>query len=63
LAIFGGIDELVPLVDLGKLKECSYSQEYLALRARQGFLDAVKIGRKWYSTKRALTDYISEHTK
>jgi len=63
LAIFGGADELVPLVYLAKLKECPYSQEYLALRARQGFLDAVKIGRRWFSTKRALTDYISEHAK
>ena len=63
LAIFGGADELVPLVYLAKLKECPYSQEYLGLRARQGFLDAVKIGRKWFSTKRALTDYISEHAK
>ena len=63
LAIFGGADELIPLVELAKVKECPYSQEYLGLRARQGFLDAVKIGRKWFSTKRALTDYISEHAK
>ena len=63
LAIFGGIDELISLAELAKLKECPYAQEYLGLRARQGFLDAVKIGRKWFSTKRALTDYISEHAK
>ena len=63
LAIFGGIDELIPLAELARVKECPYAQEYLALRARQGFLDAVKIGRKWFSTKRALTDYISEHAK
>jgi len=43
--------------------ECPYSQEYLGLRARHGFLDAVKIGRKWFSTKRALMDYIREHAK
>jgi len=63
LAIFGDIDELVPLTDLAKLKECSYSQEYLSLRARQGLLDAVKIERKWYSSRRALRDYIREHAK
>ncbi len=63
LAIFGGADELIPLAELGKLKECPYAQEYLALRARQGLLDAVKIGRKWFSTKQALTDYIREHAK
>jgi len=62
--IFGGADELVPLAELGKLKECPYSQEYLALRARQGLLDAVKIGRRWFfSTKRALEDYIREHAQ
>ena len=63
LAIFGGADELVPLADMGKLKECPYSHEYLGLRARQGLLDAVKIGRRWFSTRRALEDYISEHAK
>jgi len=63
LAIFGGADELIALAELAKLKECPYSQEYLALRARQGLLDAVKIGRRWFSTRRALEDYISEHAK
>ncbi|MEA1957192.1 MAG: Fic family protein [Euryarchaeota archaeon] len=63
LAIFGGADELISLAELAKVKECPYSQEYLGLRARQGFLDAVKIGRKWFSTKRALIDYIREHAK
>ena len=63
LAIFGGADELVPLVYLAKLKECPYAQEYLALRARQGLLSAVKIGRKWFSTRRALEGYIIEHAK
>ena len=61
LATFGDIDELVPLVELAKLRECPYSREYLGLRARQGVLDAVKIGRIWYSTRRALQDYIREH--
>ncbi|HUV81971.1 MAG TPA: Fic family protein [archaeon] len=42
LSIFGGTDELLPLKELAK--ETTYSQEYLSLRARQGILDAVKIG-------------------
>jgi len=63
LAIFGGADELISLAGLAKVKECPYSQEYLGLRARQGLLDAVKIGRRWFSTRRALTDYIREHAK
>ncbi len=59
LAIFGGTDELLPLKELAK--ETPYSQEYLSLRARQGVLDAVKIGKIWYSSKRAIEQYLSEH--
>lgn len=32
-------------------------------KARQGVLDAVKIGKIWYSSKRAIGQYISEHCK
>ena len=35
-----------------------YSQEYLSLRARQGVLEAVKIGRTWYASRRALEAYV-----
>ncbi len=59
LSIFGGTDELLPLKELAK--ETPYSQEYLSLRARQGVLDAVKIGKIWYSSKRAIEQYLSEH--
>lgn len=61
LSIFGGADELLPLKEL--VKETPYSQEYLSLRARQGVLDAVKIGKAWYSSKRAIEQYISGHGK
>lgn len=56
LSVFGGEDELLPLKELAK--DSPYSQEYLSLRARQGELDAVKIGRVWHSTKRALREYM-----
>ena len=56
LSIFGGIDELLPLKALAE--DTTYSQEYLSLRARQGVLDAVKVGRVWYSTKRAVREYV-----
>ncbi len=59
LSIFGGIDELLPLKELAK--DTTYSQEYMSLRARQGVLDAVKIGRVWYSSKRALREYKSKY--
>ncbi|CAG0991799.1 Protein adenylyltransferase and cysteine protease IbpA [Methanosarcinales archaeon] len=59
LSIYGGIDELLPLKELAKVTP--YSQEYLSLRARQGILDAVKTGKAWYSSKRAVEEYLSEH--
>ncbi len=40
-------------------KNCYYSQEYLALRARQGKLKAVKFGRNWMTRINWLKEYIS----
>jgi len=37
-------------------KFCNYSQEYLALRARQGKLKAIKIGRNWVTKKEWLEE-------
>ncbi|VVB86982.1 Fic/DOC family protein [uncultured archaeon] len=56
LSISGGADELLPLKELAL--ETPYSQEYLSLRARQGVLDAVKVGKVWYSSKRAIRQYL-----
>lgn len=39
-------------------KYCNYSQEYLSLRARQGKLKAIKLGRNWVTTKEWLEEYI-----
>lgn len=61
LAISGGKDELMPLKELAI--GTPYSQEYLSLRARQGLLDAIKIGKTWHSSKRAVEQYLSEHGK
>jgi len=38
-------------------KCCSYSQDYLKLRARQGKLKAVKMGRNWFTTREWLEEY------
>lgn len=59
ISIFGGEDELLPLSELAR--GTSYSQEYLSLRARQGVLSAVKLGRTWHSTKRSLKEYIERY--
>jgi len=39
---------------------CDYSQDYLSLRARKGKLKAIKIGRKWITTKEWLNEYIGK---
>ena len=35
-----------------------YSQEYLSLLARKGRLEAIKRGRNWMTTRRAVEDYV-----
>lgn len=49
-------ERLIPLKEIADY--IPYSQEYLSLRARQGKLDAVKIENVWYSSKRALKEYM-----
>jgi len=38
-------------------KYCPYSPDYLKLRARQGKLKAVKMGRNWFTTREWLEIY------
>ncbi|KPJ55078.1 hypothetical protein AMJ47_02220, partial [Parcubacteria bacterium DG_72] len=38
---------------------CEYSQEYLSLRARQGKLKAVKIGRNWVTKIEWIKEYVA----
>ncbi len=45
------------------IKYCNYSQEYLSLRARQGKLKSVKIGRNWVTTKKWVEEYLSKIKK
>lgn len=51
-------DELEPLLRLQE--EGSYSAKYLALRAKQGELPAVRTRGEWRSSRRALRIYIRE---
>jgi Fic family protein len=40
-----------------------YGQEYVSLLARQGKIDAHKEGRNWYTTKKAIEDYIENRQR
>ena len=42
-------------------QSCNYSQEYLSLRARQGKLKSVKVGRNWFTTKEWLEEYLQHN--
>lgn len=55
------IDENKSYIALSEAAEnTGYSQEYLSLRARQGKLQAVKIGRNWVTTKDWLQSYLQK---
>lgn len=49
-------DEWLPLREAAQ--GTPYSQEYLSLLARKGRLEAVKRGRNWYTSRRALAAYL-----
>lgn len=40
-----------------------YSQEYVSLLARQGKIDAYKEGRNWFTSKKAIQDYIDNRQR
>lgn len=48
-------NKYISLVDAAKISP--YSEPYLRLRARQGKLKSIKIGRKWMTTAAWLDDY------
>ena len=41
-------------------QHCSYTADYLKLRARQGKLEAKKIGRAWVTTQKWVEEYADE---
>ncbi|MBZ9572969.1 hypothetical protein KJA17_02210 [Patescibacteria group bacterium] len=49
----------ISLAEAAKYSDC-YSQEYLSLRARQGKLKAIKIGRNWVTTKEWIDEYLEK---
>jgi hypothetical protein len=48
-------EEWLPLREVAP--DTPYSQEYLSLLARKGRLEAIKRGRIWYTTRRAVQAY------
>jgi len=48
-------DQWIPLAQA--VEGTPYSQEYLSLLARQGRIEAIKRGRVWYTTRKAIKAY------
>ncbi|MBP0903767.1 Fic family protein [Mariniflexile gromovii] len=46
------------IADIVEEPDVFYGQEYVSLLARQGKIDAHKEGRNWFTTKKAIDDYI-----
>ncbi|MEA2113161.1 MAG: hypothetical protein U9P63_00695, partial [Patescibacteria group bacterium] len=56
-----GKTESVKYISLKEASDlCSYSQDYLSLRARQGKIKAVKRGRNWITTEEWIKEYIKQ---
>ncbi|WP_203257250.1 Fic family protein [Hyunsoonleella ulvae] len=49
--------------DIVEEPDVHYGQEYISLLARQGKIDAHKEGRNWYTTKKAIDDYIKQRKR
>ena len=51
-------DDYKLISDIVEEPDVAYGQEYVSLLARQGKIDAHKEGRNWYTTKKAINDYV-----
>ncbi len=56
-------DNYLPISELVTEPTMPYGQEYVSLLARQGKIDAFKEGRNWYTSREAVTDYISKRER
>ncbi len=48
-------EQWIPLVQAAE--GTTYTQEYLSLLARQGRIEAIKRGRNWFTTRKAVKEY------
>lgn len=56
-------EEYQSIADIVEEPDIIYSQEYVSLLARQGKIDAYKEGRVWYSSKKAIQQYIKNRKR
>ncbi len=56
-------DSYQPINNLVQEDEVNYGQEYISLLARRGRIDAYKEGRVWYTTKKAVDNYMDNRKR
>lgn len=52
-------DEYLPITSIVQEDSMPYGQEYISLLARRGKIDAYKEGRVWYTTEKAVKNYVA----
>jgi len=52
-----------PIINIVEEEQLPYGQEYISLLARQGKIDAFKDGRNWYTSKKAVNDYLQNRKR
>lgn len=58
-----GYDVYEPIANIVSEDDVPYNAEYVSLLARQGKIDAYKEGKVWYTSKSAITEYISKRKR
>jgi Fic family protein len=51
------------IINIANEPNSPYGQEYISLLARQGKIDAYKEGRNWFTSKKAIQDYIDNRQR
>ncbi|HEY0031607.1 MAG TPA: Fic family protein [Bacteroidia bacterium] len=63
MAYPGANYDYMPITAIIEEEQLPYGQEYLSLLARQGKIDAFKEGRNWYTSKKAVNDYLANRKR
>ncbi len=63
MAYPGNNYDYMPITTIIEEEQLPYGQEYISLLARQGKIDAFKEGRNWYTSKKAVNDYLNNRKR
>ena len=55
--------DYAPIADIVEESSTDYGSDYISLLARQGKIDAYKEGRVWFTTEKAIQDYVANRRR